>query len=155
MHKDYCVEHNTSRKAKGLFFSQRREGSSWKSIFVSRFICVVWPQMLEPLCRPTAGVLPPCLDTKDTPAPLKNSFLERNPFNMVPWKEIQIWLRLVSEFSFNYGFFSSLKQTLQLQPVCALQHIDQFSVIKLKVFPLLINVSLCVQHDVNVEKEFI
>lgn len=136
MDKDYWKT-TPAENLKAFLFSQWREGSSWKSIFVSRFVCVVWPQMFEPLCRPTAGVLPPSLDTKDTPAPLENSFLERNPFNIVPWKEIQIWLRLVSEFSFNYCFFPlTLKQTLQLQPVCVLQHIDQFSVIKLKVFRL-------------------
>lgn len=52
-------EHYTSaEKLSGTLFYPKREGSDLKSIFIP----------ISFMSRPTAGVLPLCLDTKDTPA---------------------------------------------------------------------------------------
>lgn len=76
----YIFAEHISRKV-ALDFFLSIKGRFWLEIYLySYFFHVFWPQMLGPISRPTAGVLPLCLDTKDTPAWLLNSFLERNSF---------------------------------------------------------------------------
>lgn len=108
MHKGSCVEENRSRNPKGLFFSHN-EGKSWAgNLFLFPISIVLSDHKCSNLSAdPQQDCCLPVWIPKTHLPPFENSFPERNPLNIVPWKEIQIWLWLVSEFSFNYRFFSS------------------------------------------------